>query len=387
LVETQQPVAVQYCATFLKPEMLHIYRQITALRRWHPFVICRKREEAERFPFDDLVRLPKPASSALRRLLVKQMLKRPVMIYRSEARRLTEQIQRAGGRVLHIYFGHIAVELLPLIRKPPVPVIVSFHGADAMVDMAKPAYRHAMQEMLGLAKLILVRSQSLAERVRALGCSPDKIRIHRTGIPLERFHFVPRLAPADGAWRFFQACRLIPKKGLHTSLRAFAQFVKKYPRSEFTIAGDGPLLDELASMAAELGLGDRVTLTGFLSQNALREQFYAAHMFLHPSELGSDGNQEGVPNAMLEAMSTGLPVMATRHGGIPEAVEHGLSGALVAERDDGALSNAMLELAADPGRYALTGAAAARAVAERFEQSKQIEVLERCYAEAAGIRG
>lgn len=331
----------------------------------------------------EVIRIPKPLSHPLRRLVVKQFLRRPVQIYNSEARRIASEIEHLGGRVLHIYFGHIAVQLLPLMRIATVPVVVSFHGADVMIDMNRPAYLAATQEMLQRAKLVLVRSNSLAEQVKALGCNPAKIRIHRTGIPLERFHFIPREAPANGQWMFFQACRLIQKKGLQTSLRAFAEFAKHYPKATFTIAGDGPLLEELGFLTDELKISDRVIFAGFLSQNALREQLYAAHLFLHPSELGNDGNQEGVPNSMLEAMSTGLPVLATEHGGIPEAVDNGVSGFLVRERDYEMLAKRMLELAQNPALFAAMGRAASEAVAERFEQGKQIEVLESYYREAA----
>ena len=365
--------------------MLHIYRQITALQRWRPVVICEKRENAERFPFEPLIQLPRALTRALRRLVMKQVLGRPIQIYPWEARRILSEIQRINGRVLHIYFGRVAVRLLPLLRRSPVPVLVSFHGADTMVDFQKPANRPAIMEMISLVELVLVRSESLAKRLVALGCPKQKIRIHRTGIPLGRFHYIPRIAPADGGWRFIQACRLVQKKGLPSSMRAFARFAEKHPLAQFTVAGDGPMLDELVKLAADLGIAEKMIFTGFLSQNALREQMYAAHVFLHPSELGVDGNQEGVPNSMLEAMSTGLPVLATRHGGIPEAVEDAVSGFLVAERDHEALAQKMFELASDPKRYAAMGTAAARAVAERFEQSKQIQVLERCYDEAVAI--
>ena len=174
------------------------------------------------------------------------------MIYPGEARRIAREIRRVNGRVLHIYFGHIAVHLLPILRNPPVPVIVSFHGADAMVDLDQPAYRRATLEMLGLARLVLVRSQSLADRIIEVGCPPEKIRIHRTGIPLERFAFTPRPFPADGAWRFFQACRLIPKKGLHTTLRAFARFSERYPRDIPGVATLPELVDALGLPASAL---------------------------------------------------------------------------------------------------------------------------------------
>src|SRR3989442_1537513 len=99
---------------------------------------------------------------------------------------------------------------------------------------------------------------------------------------------------------------------------------------------------------------------GFLSPEKLREVYYASHIFLHPSETGSDGNQEGIPNSMLEAMATGLPVFATDHGGIPEAIENGVSGILVPERDHEALSQALLQAVQDRhllARLARNGAA------------------------------
>ncbi len=378
------PVAIQYCSTFLKPEMLHIYRQITALRRWKPVVFTHKREEAARFPFEPVITLPRPATRALRRLVVRQWLGRPVQLYASEARQMAAQMTAAGGKVLHVYFGHIAVQLLPLLRRAPMPVIVSFHGADALVDLDKPAYRRATEEVFSLARLVLVRSRSLAEGLVALGCPQEKVRIHRTGIPLAAFPYRERGLPEEGRWRFFQACRLIEKKGLPVTLRAFAQFTARYPEARLEIAGEGPLLESLQAQVESLGLSGKVSFPGFLSQEGLREALARAHAFVHPSEMGSDGNQEGVPNAMLEAMATGLPVVATWHGGIPEAVDDGVSGYLVEERDDRALGEAMLRLADDPARTAAMGRAASEAVAERFEQGRQIAVLEGCYDEAAG---
>jgi len=380
-----QPVAVQYCSTFLRPEMFHIYRQITALRSWHPHVICQKLEEAARFPFErgGLTVVPKPFTHPLRRVWVKQICHQPVMIYPSEARRIANEILRVGGRVLHVYFGNIAVHLLPLLRRSPVPVVVSFHGGDAGEDLDRPAYREAALEVFALARLVVARSVALGKRLVSAGCPPEKLRIHRTGIPLEHFCYFPRTAPEDGAWRLFQACRLIPKKGLDTALRAFARFAKTHPLASFVIAGEGPLLEQLRALTVELGIADKVSFTGFLSHKALLDQFLQAHVFVHPSELGPGGNQEGVPNSMLEAMATGLPVAATRHGGIPEAVEEGVSGLLVEEHDATALAEALETLASDPIRYAAMGAEAARAVAMRFEQRRQAVALERLYVEAS----
>ena len=151
-----------------------------------------------------------------------------------------------------------------------------------------------------------------------------------------------------------------------------------------TLAGEGPLEASLRQLAAELGIAAQVEFTGFLSQDDLRRRLYASHLFLHPSELGRDGNQEGIPNSLLEAMATGLPVFATTHGGIPEAVEHGVSGWLGPEGDHAVLGRALVEAATHPGRLAAMGEAAARAVARNFDAEAQARNLEDCYEEAIG---
>jgi colanic acid/amylovoran biosynthesis glycosyltransferase len=121
-----------------------------------------------------------------------------------------------------------------------------------------------------------------------------------------------------------------------------------------------------------------------MSQEKLRELFYEAHIFLHPSETGSDGNQEGVPNSMLEAMASGLPVFATRHGGIPEAVENNVSGILVNERDHRALGDALIDCAKDSARLVAMGRAASESVAKNFSQTEQTCRLEEIYLREIG---
>jgi colanic acid/amylovoran biosynthesis glycosyltransferase len=362
--------------------MRHIYRQITALERFRPVVIARKREEAKRFPFQQLVVVPRSATHFLRRFWFRNMRQAPWPMSPAETMRIVRVLSEYDAQLLHIYFGHIAVHLLPMMRRWPKPVVVSFHGADVMVDLDKPRYRAATQEMLETARLVLVRSVSLAKAVANLGCAEDKIRIHRTGIPLGRIRYSARAWPNDGAWRFLQAGRLIEKKGLKTSLRAFAAFRKENPRATFTIAGEGPLLKGLEALARELGVAEAVHFVGFISQSHLREEFARSHIFLHPSELGRDGNQEGVPNAMLEAMASGLPVFATRHGGIPEAIENGVSGVLVGERDDAALSAALQGWTSKPAELSELACRGAQTVAEKFEQRKQARQLEDFYFEA-----
>jgi len=295
---------------------------------------------------------------------------------------MSEIVRRTGASLLHIFFGNVAVHMLPLLRETAVPVVVSFHGADVTGKIASPAFERARCEMFERAALVLCRSEQLAQKVRELGCEASKLRIMRTVLPPIRRS--PHVPPADGAWRIVQAARLVPKKGIATALRAFAAFLKVHPHSRFMIAGDGPLEGELRRQVAELGIADSVEFCGFLSQELLAQLFRDAHIFLHPSETVG-GDVEGIPNSLLEAMASGLPSVSTRHGGIPEVIDNGVTGMLCGEGDSAGLSAALLELAGDPALYSRISKEGAEFVSAEFSAAKQIANVENLYRAAIGI--
>ncbi len=362
--------------------MLHIYRQITSLRNIDTFVITKFRENDNRYPFPDLELLERPRTNLIRRGFLKYVTRAPALIYRGEFEITRQVLLRRDPDLMHVYFGNTGVHLLPLIERWDRPCVVSFHGMDVQRRESERGYEANLRKLLQLVPLVLVRSRSIAERLIELDCDPQKIRLNRTGIPLGDFPYTVRKAPADGAWTLVQACRLVRKKGLSTALRAFAKFAKRYPQSRFVIAGEGPLRQELEELVVQLDLRGAVIFAGFLNQNELRDLFEKAHVFMHPSELPPDFNQEGIPNSMLEAMASGLPVVATLHGGIPEAVTDGVNGLLAPERDHELLTNFLYELVQNPARWREMGAAASRTVATEFAQHRQVEALESAYFEA-----
>jgi colanic acid/amylovoran biosynthesis glycosyltransferase len=367
--------------------MLHIYRQITGLRRVAPIIVAQKRENADKFPIAKIDIVPRPTTHFLRRFWFRQVCNKPWQISTHELRQITAVLDRERAQLLHVFFGHIAVHLLPLIRGWSKPSVVSFHGADVQVDMEKRAYRTATREMLNAVTRVFVRSASLKRAVIELGCDENKIDIVRTGIPLQEFPFREREFPENGEWHFLQASRLVQKKGIATTLHSFTAFLTHYPRATLTIAGEGPMLAELKELTRKLKIADRVVLPGFVTPEKLREIYYASHIFLHPSETGSDGNQEGIPNSMLEAMATGLPVFATEHGGIPEAIENGVSGILVPERDHEALSEVLLSSVPDRQLLARLARNGADVVAKKFDRQNQIRRLEEIYLGMLGRLG
>ncbi len=380
-------VVASYCTTFLKREMLHIYRQVSSLRSYRTFVMTKALQNSELFPLDDVELIPKPRRNPIRHGWMKYIERRPPIVYRGEYQMLSSLLDRRGADLMHIYFGHTGVHLLPFIERWNKPCVVSFHGADVANKADIRDYSTKLQELFRAVPLVLARCQSLADRLVDLGCPPQRIRISRTGIPLQSFPYVRREAPANGKWRLLQACRLIPKKGVATTLCAFAIFRKEFPNAELIIAGKGPLQAHLEALAEELGVASRVRFCGFLSQDELRELYASSHLFVHPSETPPDQNQEGIPNSVLEAMATGLAILGTRHGGIPEAVEHGRHGLLVEERDFEALANAMKGVARSPNAFREMGLLGSEFVHAHFEQSAQIRQLESYYDEAVAYAG
>jgi len=370
-----------YCSTFLKPEMLHVYRQVSSLRRTHTFVMTKKVEHARRFPFPDIELIPRPHRNLLRHGWMKFIQREPALIYRGEYQRLVSILARRSADMMHIYFGHTGVHLLPFIRAWDKPCVVSFHGMDVARNQQVANYRGKLRLLFNSVPFVLARSQSIADRLVKFGCPREKIRLNRTGIPLNEFPFTARELPRDGKWRVLQACRLIDKKGVGSAIGAFAVFSRQFPEAEFIVAGKGPLQPELEMLAKQLGIAEQVRFCGFLRQDHLRALYARAHIFIHPSETPPDENQEGVPNAILEAMATGLPVVATRHGGIPEAVTENVNGFLSEERDVEGLGHSLIKLAQAGDRYASFSHAAREAVAEKFDQEGTIRALEDLYEE------
>ncbi len=393
--EEPQPVVASVIGTYLKPEMQSVYRQITGLKRFRTIVLTENLQRPENFPFPDVIKMKKrsfrPRGNFIWRFYWKHMRKiwPPPGYIPPEAPEdfpfcdIIPLLKGHEARLLHIYYGHKAAKFLPLIRsKWRGPMIVSFHGVDLALDRHRENYRERLTELFDYARLILARSDSLLDLLRDLGCPEEKLRLNRTPVPLAHLVFSVRQPPEDGRWVFCQACRLIEKKGLLTALAAVEKVREKYPLVKFVIAGTGPQEEKLRLAVAEKNLGGAVELAGWCDQPKLRELFSRAHVFMHPSETTKDNDQEGVPNSMLEAMATGLPVVATWHGGIPEAMDHERDGLLVPERSPDALASALLRMIESPGLLSQCSKQARATVEDRYGADKQIARLEDCYAEA-----
>ena len=388
-----RPHVISVCGTYLKPEMQSIYRQLTGLKRVRTTVYAQWLENEAMFPFAPIRRMTKlhhrPKGNFIRRFWYKYVVRQwppPVEIGKyigpCHPWDLVDMLAADKPDLVHVYYGHKAVGLLPMLKEWGGPWVVSFHGVDVAKDMDNPAHVAALGEVFQCAERVMARSHSLLVRLEELGCPPQKLRLNRTPIPLAHLSATVRQPPINGEWRLVQACRLIAKKGLFTAIEAMKEVVKHYPRAKYLIAGTGPQEEKLREAIQAHGLADNVELLGWLSQDQLLAEYQKAQVFLHPSEMTRESDQEGIPNSMLEAMATGLPVVATLHGGIPEAVTTGHDGLLVPEKSPRELAAAILKVLGDSTLLATLSTQAAASVRANFEAATQVAAMEDVYLEA-----
>ncbi|MGD1019104.1 MAG: glycosyltransferase [Verrucomicrobiia bacterium] len=244
----------------------------------------------------------------------------------------------------HVHFGPNFNKLAPLFRFLKTFVVVSFHGYDAssvFQQQGDSCYAYLFER----ANLITTPTQRMKDELVRRGCPSEKVRIHRCGVDLSKFTPPVRKQPNEKP-TVLTVARLVEKKGIEYSLRAFAEF-KNRVAAEYRIIGDGPLRASLEELARHLGIHDRVSFLGTGRKQDVQREMARADVFVLSSVTASDGNQEGLPVSLIEAQAMGLPVVSTHHAGIPELVVDGVTGFLVREKDVAGLARNLEKLLSD----------------------------------------
>jgi colanic acid/amylovoran biosynthesis glycosyltransferase len=224
------------------------------------------------------------------------------------------------------------------------PIHTFFHGYDiSRVVQAQGPRVYA--ELFQHGASFLAVSQHFKARLLALGAPPEKTRVLVMGISPQRFpHLLPQPLGPQGC-RVLTVGRLTEKKGVHLALQALAQ-LKDDLAFTYTIAGDGDQRAELEALTDALGLRPRVTFLGAVSQARVAQLLAAADVFVHPCVTAKNGDQEGLPLTIKEAMARGVPVVGSTHGGMGEMITHGVDGLLAPEHDVPTLANVLKQVMA-----------------------------------------
>lgn len=212
-----------------------------------------------------------------------------------------------------------------------------FHGIDISSREVLNHYTPEYQQLFRRGDLMLPISDLWAGRLQKMGCPREKIAVSRMGVDMTRFSPRPVKAPATPL-EIISVARLTEKKGLHVAIEACRQLKEQGVAFRYRILGIGPWERRLRTLIEQYQLEDVVEMPGFKPSHEVKAMLDDADVFLLPSVTGADGDMEGIPVALMEAMAVGIPVVSTLHSGIPELVEADKSGWLVPENDARALA-------------------------------------------------
>lgn len=320
-------------------------------------VLCNRLEHPERFPRDEIVALKtrallQPAAAA---------------VCAADLRR------RFDPALLHAHFGWSGVRLLLLKAFWGVPLVTTFGGRDAGVQLGEPDTAPLYAVLLEASDHLVCVSEHLRGALLGAGADPTRISVIHRGTDLRRFSVQERPPRAlEAPLELLMIGRVVAKKGHRDALAALALLRDDGVPAVLTVVGEGSEQAALEREAGVQGLGGQVRFARSTDQAGLLEYLRRADVFLHCSVTAADGDVEGIPNVVVEAAATGLPVVGTHHGGIPEVVEEGTSGFLVPEHDPEALRVALRRLAASPTTRGDLGRAGAVRMRRDFDLGEQV---------------
>lgn len=300
----------------------------------------------------------------------------------AQALDLACQVEENGVTHLHAHFGSVATTVARLAaRLAGVEYTFTAHAKDIFHEEVDPI--DLRRKLTDAAAVVTVSDFNLSHLEAEYGSAARRVHRVYNGIDLQEFEFraerdrgaEPPLIAAVG--------RLVEKKGFEHLVDAVAMLRDREVDLQLEIAGAGPLAGSLAEQIAALGLQDSVRLLGPLPQDRVRELVCRATVFAAPCLVGADGNRDGLPTVLLEAMALGTPCVSTPVTGIPEAIEHERTGLLVPERDPIELAEALDHLLAEPGLRTRLALAARERIEEHFDVRKQASKVADLFAAVA----
>ncbi len=267
-------------------------------------------------------------------------------------------------------FGNIGANViqfkkeLDYTKKINAKIVTCFRGRDTSeaVQTNSLVYNELFKE----ADLFLPVCDFFKDRLIQIGCPPEKTKVLYSGINCNLFAFKRRIVKNNSPIELISVSRLVEKKGIEYTIRAVADVAKTHPKIHYTIVGDGPIRAQLQSLIYQLRMQKHISMIGAQPNERIPALLYKSHIFVLSSVTAGDGDQEGIANALKEAMATGMPVLSTKSAGTAELVENGVSGFLVQEKDVVGLAQKIRYFIRNPTTIGQMGYAGRKVVEERF---------------------
>jgi colanic acid/amylovoran biosynthesis glycosyltransferase len=367
---------------YLAPTESFVYNQVASLQRYRPIVVAHHVRPRTEFPRRDGAVAEECLPTPLARMERLAYRVARVALPSGQAT-LARYLRAQDARLLHYHYLTDARFLSAVRRRTGLAAIVSGYGYD-VTEFPRQwcgLGRRYLRPLFDEVDCFLAMTDDMRMDMVALGCPETKVHVHYHGSDTARFRCTDRVYDKDGPLTVLCCARLYPGKGHHLVLRALRR-IERRGRHDFrvVIVGEGPGRTDLERLIAAYGWGGRAVLTGHLPHagEALVDRFRRADVFVQPN-FTINGVKEGVPGTIVEAMAAGLPVVSTRHGGIPLVLDSGRHGLLVGERDVDGLARALDALLADARLRRDLGRAAAAHAARELDLAPCTARLERIY--------
>jgi glycosyltransferase involved in cell wall biosynthesis len=285
--------------------------------------------------------------------------------------------------ILHAHFGYNGVYALPFAIRLKIPLVVSLHGLDVAILERKHQYRidwwmyrRRIEALERYASAFLCASADIRVRMRQMGFPNEKLIVHPLGIDLQKFTIrrLPGLVR-----KVVMIGRFVEKKGFEDGLRAFAACCRDGLEALMILVGQGPLRATYEEVVRKHMIESRVQFVGPKTSEGIRDILQEADVVLVPSVKATNGDSEAIPTVIKEAMACQVPVIGTRHGGIPEIIEDGVSGYLVDEHDIAGMADRLARLLTFTDEAWSMGQAARAHVERHFNVVTANERLESIY--------
>jgi glycosyltransferase involved in cell wall biosynthesis len=308
----------------------------------------------------DLLHLPVPTSA-----------EEGVLPVRESQAALAGWLSAHGVRVLLAQYGICGAAVAPACRLAGVRLVVHFHGFDASRRSTLAKYASAYAVMFDNAAAVLAVSKPMCAQLLAVGCPAEKIVYNPYGVQEQFFSIGPSFRDPV----LVSVGRFVEKKGPLMTLEAFRAAHARFPAAKLWMAGEGPMLQECRDMVSRYGMQAAVFFPGILRHDMVPAILQRGRAFVQHSVQASSGETEGTPVAILEAAAAGLPIIATRHAGIPEAVLDGVSGLLVDQGDVGGMADAMCRLLESPSLAQQLGEAGRQHMRAHYDMKRYLGTL------------
>jgi glycosyltransferase involved in cell wall biosynthesis len=367
-----------HSSSFIRAHIEYLAGKKIALTNYYPRLAYQGREIRYFYSRRPLLR-------KLKKFLPQWMYHRHVTLweetYAGRHDAISAFMKHHGVDVILAEFGIHGSTICPHARDLGIPLIVHFHGHDAHRDPLLDGFKDRYEAMFEYAFKLISVSHFMTEKLIRMGADPAKIVYNPYG-PRESFYE----NRSDYQKTFLAVGRFTDIKAPFLTLMAFRQVLKSHPDAKLVMAGPGELLEVCKTLARTWDIESQVSFPGALRHDEVVPLFSQACCFVQHSVMPTYGDAEGTPVAILEAGAAALPVISTRHAGIPDAVIHEKTGFLVEERDVDGMAYYMRTLLDDRDLCKRMGAAAREHIRDNYNIKRHIACIDNLIDEARELK-